>query len=53
MANAALTIAIVQAILRYGPTAVITISNAFDKGEPTVEEIEALFIDKSAVEYFK
>ena len=53
MPNAALTIAIVQSILQYGPTAVITISKAFETGEPTVEEIKALFIDKSPVEYFK
>jgi len=53
MESAALTIAIAQAILRYGPTAVITISKAFDKGEPTVEDINQLFIDKSPVEYFK
>ena len=53
MASAELTIAIAAAILRYGPTAVITISKAFETGEPTVEEINALFIDKSPVEYFK
>lgn len=53
MHNAALTIAIAQAVLQYGPTAVLTISKAFDFGEPTVEEIKKLFIDKTPEEYFK
>ena len=53
MASAELTIAIAAAILHYGPTAVLTIAEAFRTGEPTVEEINALFIDKSPVEYFR
>lgn len=51
--NAALVIAIVQAVLTYGPNAVIAISNAMQTSDPTPEQIKALFIDKEPVEYFK
>lgn len=51
--KALLAIIIAKAILTYGPTAVLTIAKAFDRGEPSVEEIEALFITKSPEEYFK
>ena len=50
--NAALALAIIQAILQYGPNAVITIAAAFDKGDPTPDQIRALFINKTPEEYF-
>ena len=50
--QAALALSIIEAILTYGPNAVVTIAAAFEKGEPTPEEIKALFIDKEPEEYF-
>jgi hypothetical protein len=51
--EAALVISIVQAVLTYGPNAVIAISKALEEGKRTPEEIKALFIEKEPWEYFK
>jgi hypothetical protein len=48
----ALALAIIQAILTYGPNAVITVSKALEEGKRTPEEIKALFIGKAPEEYF-
>jgi hypothetical protein len=53
MTNAALTLAIIQAILQYGPQAVITISDAMRDEDITPEDIEELFIDEDPEDYFK
>lgn len=50
--EAALVIAIVQAILKYGPSAVHTISQAMSNDNITPEQIEALFIHKEPEDYF-
>jgi hypothetical protein len=52
--EAALVIAIVQAILKFGPSAVLTISDAMSGADDlTPQDIQALFIDKEPAEYFK
>ena len=51
--GAELTIAIVQAILTYGPSAVMTIANAMQDKEVTADDIKALFIDKEPGDYFE
>jgi hypothetical protein len=48
----ALVLSIIQAVLTYGPDAVIAISDALREGKRTPEEIKALFIDKMPEEYF-
>ena len=50
--QAAMILAIIEKIIRYGPSAVIAIAKAFESGKPTVEEIENLTIDKDPEEYF-
>ena len=54
-ASAALTLTIIEMILRYGPTAVQIIADALAEKteEPTPEYIRTLFIDKDPEEYFK
>lgn len=52
-ATLALTIAIIEQILKYGPTAVIQIAGAFQVETPTPGQIRALKIDKDPEEYFK
>lgn len=51
--NALLVISIIQAILRYGPDAVLTIADAMQKSSPTPEDIKNLFIDKEPEDFFK
>jgi pyrrolidone-carboxylate peptidase len=53
MNNTVLTLAIIQAILQYGPQAVITIGDAMRDTEITPEDVDKLFIDKEPEEYFK
>ena len=48
----ALALSIIQAILTYGPDAVIAISKALEEGKRTPDEIRALFITKTPEEYF-
>ena len=50
--EAALALAIIEAILRYGPNAAIAVSNALQEGKRTPEEIRLLFIGKDPEEYF-
>ena len=50
--EAALALAIIEAILKYGPNAVVAIAAAFETETPTPEHIKALFIDKEPEEYF-
>ena len=50
--NAELTLAIIAAIVKYGPSAVVTISAAMQQGSVTSADIKALFIDKEPEEYF-
>lgn len=50
--NATLVIAIIQAILRHGPSAVHTISDAMSVGDITPEQIDELFIHKEPEDYF-
>ena len=50
--EATLALAIIQAILTYGPNAVIAIGKAFEEGKRTPDEIRALFITKDPEEYF-
>lgn len=46
-------LAVITAILRYGPNAIIAIAAAMKSdGEVTAEDIQALFIDKEPEEYF-
>jgi hypothetical protein len=53
MNNPALILTIFQAILQYGPQAVITIGDAMRDTEITPEDVEKLFIDKEPEDYFK
>jgi hypothetical protein len=53
MKNPALILAIIQAILQYGPQAVITIGDAMRDTEIIPEDVENLFINKEPEEYFK
>jgi len=48
-----LVIAIVGAVIKYGPSAVQTISTAMKDKDITPEDIKDLFIDKDPAEYFK
>ena len=48
-----MSITIAQLILQYGPSIVTSISQAFEKGNPTPDEIKALFITKKPEEYFE
>lgn len=50
--NALMIAAIVEKVIIYGPSAVIAIAAAFQKGKPTVAEIRALIIVKDPEEYF-
>jgi hypothetical protein len=51
--DAALTLAVITAILQYGPSAVITISGALQANDNiTAEDIKKLFILKEPGEYF-
>jgi len=43
--NAELTLAIIQAILRYGPSVVVQLAKAFENNEPSVEDIKNLRIE--------
>ncbi len=52
--DATLMIAIIQAILRHGPEAVINIADLMkSKDQVTPEDVENLFITKRPEEYFK
>lgn len=54
--DAATTIAIIQAILTYGPSAIVSIANLINtQGAEnlTDDAIKALFIEKDPSEYFK
>jgi hypothetical protein len=53
MNNPALILAIIQAILQYGPQAVIAIAVAMRDAEITPEDVENIFIDKEPEDYFK
>ena len=50
-----LTIEIIRALLKYGPSAVRTIAGAFDDNypDPTPEQIRELMIDKDPEEFFR
>ena len=48
----ALALAIIEAILKYGPNAAIAIGKALEEGKRTPDEIRALFITKTPEEYF-
>ena len=50
--NEALILAIIQALLTYGPKAVFAIAAAMATKEITPEEIRELFIDKKPEDYF-
>ena len=52
MSDPAVTLAIISAVLTHGPDAVLLISKLMDNREPTVEDIQALFILKDPEEYF-
>ncbi len=47
-----LAVAIAIAVLQHGPSTVLTIAKLFENGEPTAEEISALFITKKPEDYF-
>jgi hypothetical protein len=49
----ALILEIIISVLKYGPTAIISIANAMQEKEITVEDVRALFIDKDPEEFFK
>ena len=51
--NALLVIAIAQAVLRYGPPAVIAIAAAMEDADVTPEDINSLFINTDPEDYFK
>ena len=52
-ATLALTLAIFEQILRYGPQAVIQIAAVFQNEVPTPDQIRALKIEKDPEEYFE
>ena len=52
MSDPAVTLAIISAVLTHGPDAVLLISKLMANREPTVEDIQALFILKDPEEYF-
>lgn len=50
--NAALTLAIIEKLLIYGPTVIVQIADAFENEEPTAADIRSLMIAKEPEEYF-
>ena len=52
MSDPAVTLAIISAVLTHGPDAVLLISKLMTNREPTVEDIQSLFIIKEPEEYF-
>ena len=52
MSDPAVTLAIISAVLTHGPEAVLLIAKLRANREPTVEDIQALFIIKEPEEYF-
>lgn len=48
-----LIIAIIEAVIKHGPTAVITIAAAMENEEVTADRIKTLFITKDPEEYFE
>lgn len=51
--DALLTLTIIEMILKYGPTAVIKMQQAWAIDNPTPDDIRALFIVKKPEEYFE
>ena len=51
--QAALILAIIEALIKYGPRAVTEIAELFKVQDPTPEQIRGLFIDKPAKAYFE
>lgn len=48
----ALALAIIEAVVKYGPNAAVVIGKALEEGKRTPDEIRALFINKDPEEYF-
>lgn len=54
MGQELMVLAIIEKVIRYGPSAVLSIAEAFGKEEkPTIEEIKALKITKDPQDYFE
>jgi len=53
MSDPAVTLAIISAVLTHGPDAVLLISKLMANREPTVADIQSLFILKEPEEYFE
>ena len=51
--QAAMILAIVERIIRYGPNAVVAIAELWGSSDkPTIDQIKALKIDKDPEDYF-
>lgn len=50
--KAEIIIEIINALLQYGPTAIIKIAESMKEKELTVDDIKTLFINKDPEEYF-
>ncbi len=48
-----LTLAIIQSVAKYGPSAVTAIAEALKNKDVSADDIEKLFIEKEPEEYFE